>query len=84
MEESRDLEKLAKKPKQLNWLGEPGSDISNDTRWSGVKLGNRLGVASAALTPHKDDSEALAKYTRERDPDGIAWVRDGKKYRPLV
>jgi hypothetical protein len=70
--------------KQLNLLDRP-TEINADTRFSGVKLANRLGVSSAAFTPVlKQGDSAFAEYTKQRDPDGIAWVRDGKKYRPLI
>ena len=81
-DEAFDL--ATKSNRQLNLLGEPTPEITKETRLSGVALGRRLGIASAALTPYKDNPEALAKYTRERDPDGISWVREGKKYRPIL
>ena len=71
--------------KQLSLLEEVGSEISKDTRLTGVALGQRLGVASAALTPPlKKGEEAFKKYTKERDPKGIAWIKDGRKYRPAT
>jgi hypothetical protein len=70
--------------KQLSLLDRP-TEINADTRFSGVKLANRLNVSSAAFTPVlKQGDSVFAEYTKQRDPDGIAWVRDGKKYRPLL
>jgi hypothetical protein len=70
--------------KQLSLLDRP-IEINADTRFSGVKLANRLNVSSAAFTPVLRQGDSIfAEYTKQRDPDGIAWVRDGKKYRPLV
>lgn len=69
--------------KQLSLL--PPNKITSDTRLTGVHLGARIGVSSAALTPIlKRSAEEFASYTQERDPDGIAWARDQKKYRPLI
>lgn len=69
--------------KQLSLL--PPNEITSDTRLTGVQLGARIGVSSAALTPIlKRSAEEFASYTQERDPDGIAWARDRKKYRPLI
>lgn len=70
--------------KQLSLLDRP-IEINADTRFSGVKLANRLNVSSSAFTPVLRQGDSIfAEYTKQRDPDGIAWVRDGKKYRPLV
>jgi hypothetical protein len=70
--------------KQLSLLDRP-TEINVDDRFSGVKLANRLNVSSAAFTPVlKQGDSVFAEYTKQRDPDGIAWLRDGKKYRPLV
>jgi hypothetical protein len=70
--------------KQLSLLDRP-IEINADTRFSGVKLANRLNVSSAAFTPVlRQGDSVFAEYTKQRDPDGIAWVRDGKKYRPLL
>ena len=70
--------------KQLSLLDQP-TEINADTRFSGVKLGRRLNVSSAAFTPVlKQGDSVFAEYTKQRDPDGIAWARDEKKYRPLL
>lgn len=59
--------------------------ITSGTRLSGVELARRLNVSSAAFTPVlKQGDSVFAEYTKQRDPDRIAWVRDGKKYRPLL
>jgi hypothetical protein len=59
--------------------------VNSNTRLSGVELGRRLNVSSAALNPYVNlGNEALANYTRSKDPDGIAWVREGRKYKPLI
>lgn len=61
------------------------TQITSSTRLSGSELARRLGVTSAAFTPvWKRGDEAFAQYAKAKDPDGIAWVRDDKKYRPLI
>lgn len=71
---------------QLAFVESPARTvITPHTRLSGVELGSRLGVSSAALTPVlKRGIVAFAQYTRERDPEGIAWERDGKRYKPQM
>lgn len=70
--------------KQLSLLDRP-TEINVDARFSGVKLANRLNVSSAAFTPVlKQGDSVFSEYTKQRDPDGISWLRDGKKYRPLI
>ena len=69
--------------KQLSLL--PSQEITSTTRLTGVQLGNRLGIASAALTPIlKRGDREFATYTQERDPDNIAWAREARKYKPLL
>jgi hypothetical protein len=67
----------------INLAASKTSKVNSDTRLSGVELARLLGVSSAALTPYiKKGSEALAKYTRSKS--GIAWEREGKKYKPIM
>lgn len=69
--------------KQLSLL--ESDQITLETRLSGVQLGARLGVSSAAFTPIlKRGADAFARYTQEKDPDHIPWTREGGKYRPLL
>jgi hypothetical protein len=78
--ESLDLE-----TKQLSLPISQSLVVDSNTCLSGVELGRRLNVSSAAFNPYvKKGYEALAEYTRSKDPEGIAWVRDGKKYRPVL
>lgn len=73
--ESLDLGTKPETHTQLTFFSEP---------LSGVALANRLGVSSAAFTPVlKKGHSAFAEYTKERDSDGIAWERIGKKYQPI-
>lgn len=61
------------------------TQITSSTRLSGSELARRLGVTSAAFTPVlKRGNDVFAQYTKAKDPDGIAWVRDDKKYRQLI
>jgi hypothetical protein len=46
-------------------------------------LGRRLGVSKATVGKRRDNPEELAAYTKERDPDGIAWRFEGGKYYPV-
>jgi hypothetical protein len=77
---------LVTKPKgQLSLLGESSLEIIKDNLLNGVELAKRLGVSSAAFTPVlKKGEEAFKKYTVERDPDSIAWKREGRKYKPIL
>jgi hypothetical protein len=48
---------------------------------SGRGLAKRLDVDRTGFQGKRDNPEKLASYTRDRDPDGIAWeFRDGKYY----
>ena len=79
------LDSVTKPKGQLSLLGESGLEIKENTRLSGVELATRLSISSAAFTPVlKRGAEAFKKYTCARDPDGIAWIRDGKRYRPSL
>jgi hypothetical protein len=49
------------------------------------KLGERLGVSHTIVGKSKDKGAApLAEWSKEKDPDGLAWeFREGKYY-PIV
>jgi hypothetical protein len=71
--------------KQLSLPISQSDLIDANTRLSGVELARRIGLSSAAFTPIlKQGDSVFAEYTKQRDPDGIAWIRDEKKYRPLL
>lgn len=67
------------------FVSSSSTQITSSTRLSGSELARKLGVTSAAFTPVlKRGDTAFAEYTKAKDPEGIAWVRDDKKYRPLL
>jgi hypothetical protein len=68
--------------KQLSLLDRP-TEVNSDTRLSGTELALRLSISSGAITNWVRD-EALIQKTKSKDPDGIAWEREGRKYKPLM
>lgn len=84
--ESLIIDTKSNTPSQLSFLDSLSEDaVLPDLCLSGVDLGRRLGISSAALTPKvKEGPDALAQYTKKRDPNGIAWKREGKKYKPVI
>jgi hypothetical protein len=68
--------------KQLSLLDRP-TEINVDARFSGTELALRLKISSGAITNWVRDG-TLTQKTKEKDRDGIAWEREGKKYRPLL
>jgi hypothetical protein len=68
--------------KQLSFLDRP-TEVNSGTRLSGTELALRLSISSGAITNWVRD-ETLTQKTKAKDPDEIAWEREGRKYKPLM
>lgn len=76
-------ESLDSETKQLSLPIGQATKIDTDTRLTGTKLALRLGISSGAITNWVRD-DALSQKTKVHDPDGIAWEREGRKYKPIM
>jgi len=57
---------------------------STNTALTQEALAKRLKISGRGLANHRQKgNEHLAEWTRERDPDGIAWKYESKKYHPI-
>lgn len=59
--------------------------IDSKSGLSGVRLAKRLGSSETSVRRHRDGKRqpSLWEWSRERDPDGIAWeYRSDQKYYP--
>lgn len=58
-----------------DWL----SEIELNQPISGVKLARRLGISNSTLSRHKLRPN-FSEWSQDLDPDGIAWVYEGKAF----
>jgi len=63
----------------LEWMGE----IDATQPLTGVKLARRLGVSTSTLSRFKGRAN-FSDWSRELDPDGIAWSYENKLFVPQV
>lgn len=50
---------------------------------TGVKLARRLGISPSTLSRYKGRSN-FSEWSQDLDPDGIAWVYEGKGFVPRL
>jgi len=88
------IEPASESPSQVDEPGEEkdsepsseqnGKPLDGSVAWSGVELSTRLKRGASTLSAVKEPEE-LAKWTQEKDPDGIAWMRVGRgQYFPIT
>lgn len=69
---------------------EPRQDITLPESMTGKKLSARLGLSQSAAYNarelHKDNPDKFAEWSRQRDPDKLAWQYDSqtRRYYPIV